>query len=144
MGTVRSITTRGIAAFLLCAAMVACGGPLRYAPHGTAKAPEADAEIVADVNEDSGFTRINLKVEHLAPPGRILAGGTTYVVWARQSDGAPWQRIGALAYDEEKRRGDLMEASVPLIAFALIVSAEKSSGPPEPSEDVVVAQEVNK
>lgn len=144
MRTIRSMTTRGITAFLLCVAMAACGGPLRYALHGTQKAPDADAEIVADVNEDSGFTRINLKVEHLAPPGRVLAGASQYVVWARKADGAPWQRIGALAYDEDKRRGDIMEASVPLTEFALIVSAEKESAPEKPSEDVVVAQEVNR
>ena len=130
MRMVTSMATRGFVAFLLCAAMAACGGPLRYAPHGTQKAPDADAEIVADVNEDSKFTRINIKVEHLAPPSRVLAGATTYVVWARQSDGAPWQRIGALAYDEEKRGGELMEASVPLIGFDLIISAEKESAPP--------------
>ena len=144
MRTVRSMTMRGIGAFLLCAAMAACGGPLRYAPHGTQKAPDADAEIVAEVNADSGFTRVNVKVEHLAPPARLVAGGTTYVVWARQNDGAPWQRIGALAYDEGKRRGDLMEATVPLTGFDLIISAEKESAPANPSEDVVVAQDVNK
>jgi hypothetical protein len=138
------MATRGILAFLLCAALAACGGPLKYAPHGTQKAPDADADIVAEVNEDSGYTRVSIKIEHLAPPARLLAGGTTYVVWARQSDGAPWQRIGALAYDDGNRRGDLMEATVPLTAFDLIVSTEKESAPEKPSEDVVVAQEVNK
>jgi hypothetical protein len=144
MRTVRSMTTRGIVAFLLCAAMAACGGPLRYQPHGTPKAPEADAEIVAEVNADSGFTRINMTVDHLAPPARLTAGGTTYVVWARQSDGAPWQRVGALAYDEGQRRGKMEEATVPLTGFDLIVSAEKENAPANPSADVVVVQEVNK
>jgi hypothetical protein len=124
--------------------MAACGGPLKYAPHGTQKAPDADAEIVADVNADSGFTRISIKIEHLAPPARLVAGGTTYVLWARQAEGAAWQRIGALAYDEDKRRGDLMEATVPLTGFDLIVTAEKASAPPLPAEDVIIAQEVNK
>jgi len=144
MRTVRSITTRGMVALLLCAALAACGGPLKYSPHGTQKAPEADAEIVAEVNDGAGLTRVNIRIEHLAPPARLLAGGTTYVAWARQAEGSPWQRIGALAYDDGKRRGDLMEASVPLTGFDLIISAEKESAPPIPSEDVIIAQEVNK
>jgi hypothetical protein len=137
-----SMVTRGILAFLLCTALAACGGPLRYTPRGTAKAPDADAAIEADVNIAGGLTKLIIQANHLAPPDRLLAGASTYVVWVRQDDGVPWQRVGALKYDPEKRAGDL-EASVPYTVFHLIITAEKESAPAEPSEDVAIAQEIN-
>jgi hypothetical protein len=143
MRNTTSIATRGIPAFLLVLMLAACGGPLRYTPRGTQKAPDSDASIEAAVNADRGFTTLNIKVNHLAPPERLLAGADSFVVWARQSDGAPWQRIGALNYDAEERTGELQGASVPLTSFHLIITAEKESAPGTPSEDVAIAQEIN-
>lgn len=143
MRNTTSIATRGIPAFLLVLMLAACGGPLRYAPRGTQKAPDSDATIEAAVNTDRGFTTLNIKVNHLAPPERLLAGADSFVVWARQSDGTPWQRIGALNYDAEERTGELQGASVPLTTFHLIITAEKESAPGTPSEDVAIAQEIN-
>jgi hypothetical protein len=143
MQTMWSKATRGIVAVLLCSVLAACGGPLRYAPRGTQKAPDADATIVAEVNEGGNYTRLSIMVNHLAPPDRLLAGAETYVVWARQADGAPWQRVGALKYDADDRTGELKDASVPLTQFHLIITAEKESAPGTPSEDVAIAQEIN-
>lgn len=134
---------RGAAALSVCAFLMACG-PLRYTPHGTVKAPEADAVIEAEVQKGSGLTRFDVTIKHLAPPERLSSGGTTFVVWARQGDAAPWQRIGALNYDEDDRRGEMLEASVPLTSFSLIVSIEKQPAPEKPSSDVVLTQDVNK
>jgi len=127
---------------VLCTALAACGGPLRYAPKGTPKAPDADASIVADLNKGSSLTRLTVKVEHLAPPDRLKPDATNYVVWARHNDGSPWQRIGGLAYDADARKGELVEASVPLLEFELIISIEKQPAPATPSEDVVISQKV--
>jgi hypothetical protein len=137
-----SMVTRGILAFLLCMALAACGGPLRYAPRGTAKAPDADATIEAHVNIAGGLTKLIIQTNHLAPPDRLFAGADSYVVWVRQEDGIPWQRVGALKYDAEKRSGEL-EASVPYTEFQLIITAEKESAPAEPSENVAIAQDIN-
>lgn len=128
---------------LLLSTLTACGGPLRFAPKGTAKAPEADARIEADVHEDSSITRLEIKIEHLAPPGRLADGGTTFVVWARKDDDSKWQRISALKYDEETRTGELTGVSVPFTTFSLIISVEKESAPEEPSSDVVLSQSVD-
>jgi hypothetical protein len=114
----------GVLTLVLGSMLAACGGPLRYAPHGTPKAPDAEAEIVADVNTSTAITRIQLTATHLAPPDRLADLGTTFVVWARKTDGKEWQRVGALVYNAEKRKGELAEASVPHTGFDLAVTVE--------------------
>ena len=131
-----------VLALLLCAMLAACGGPLRFAPKGTPKAPEADAEVVADVDQKTSLTRLTVKVEHLAPPDRLQPGGTTFVVWVRKMSGPDYQRVGALAYDADGRKGEIIDASVPLTSFELIVSIEKQPAPDQPSRDVVIMQKV--
>ena len=142
MRVLESVRRWGVLTLVLGAALVACGGPLHYAPKGTPRAPEADATITADVNAASSITRLVITTEHLAPPGRLQEGGSTYVVWARKADGAAWQRVGAIKYDEGSRKGELSEASVPLTAFELIISIEKQPAPDAPSGDVVISQKI--
>ena len=64
----------------------ACGGPLRYTPHPSSHAPEADATIVAEVRREHALTSVQIRVEHLAPPERISAGATGFVVWSRSEN----------------------------------------------------------
>ena len=127
---------------LASALLAACGGPLRYAPKGTPKAPETDAHLIAAVDEKAHITHITITAEHLAPPGRLQEGGTTYVVWTRKDDSSAWQRVGALEYDEGDRKGSLTEASVPFTTFDLVVSIEKQAAPASPSADIVLQQRV--
>ncbi len=140
----RSISTlrSSVLVLLASALLAACGGPLRYAPKGTPKAPEMDAHVTADINETASLTHLAITAEHLAPPGRLQDGGTTYVVWTRKNDGGVWQRVGALEYDEGDRKGSLKDASVPLTAFDLVVSIEKQAAPASPSSDIVLQQRV--
>ena len=136
-------TLRSSVLVLLASALLAaCGGPLRYAPKGTPKAPETDAHLIADIDEKASLTHLTITAEHLAPPGRLQDGGTTYVVWARKNESSVWQRVGALDYDEGDRKGGLKEASVPLTAFDLVVSSEKQAAPASPSSDIVLQQRV--
>ncbi len=102
-----SILRSSVLVLLASALLTACGGPLRYAPKGTPKAPETDAHLIAAVDEKANITHITITAEHLAPPGRLQDGGTTYVVWTRKDDGGVWQRVGALDYDEGDRTGGL-------------------------------------
>jgi hypothetical protein len=127
---------------LASAVLTACGGPLHYAPKGTPKAPEADAEISAEVDKNASMTHLTILADHLAPPGRLQPDATTYVVWTRKNDSAQWQRIGALDYSESDRKGTLKAASVPLTAFDLVVSIEKNAAPESPSGDVVIQQRI--
>jgi hypothetical protein len=126
---------------VLCTALTACGGPLLYAPKGTAKAPETDAKIVAKVDAGASITHLTINAEHLAPPDRLNPGGTTFVVWAHK--GNDTTRIGALKYDVDGRKGELTEVSVPQTKFELLVSVEQQPDPPAPSAIVVIAQKIN-
>ena len=132
----------GVLVLALCALLAGCGGPLKYAPKGTPKAPEADASVVAYVDQKTALTRLTIKVEHLAPPDRLQPGGNTFVVWARKTSATTYQRIGALAYDASNRKGEITDASVPLTSFEVIVTIENQPAPETPSRDVVILQKV--
>ena len=137
-----SILRSSVLVLLASAALTACGGPLHYAPKGTPKAPEADADVTAEVDKNTNMTHLTIVAEHLAPPGRLQENATVYVVWTRKNDSAAWQRIGALEYNEGARKGQLKSASVPLTAFDLVISIEKSPAAESPSGDIVLQQRV--
>jgi hypothetical protein len=122
--------------------LVACGGPLKYSVASSAKAPGADAKIVADVKKDQNETALEINVENLAPPSRVLEGSSVYVVWQRKDDKAKWSRIGSLKFDEGARKGNFT-GSVPETAFDLEISAEKDASAESPSGDAIFAQHVN-
>jgi hypothetical protein len=133
---------RGMLTLALALLLAACGGPLEYVVKGTPAAAGADAKIVADVNSSTVITTVSVEVEFLAPPDRIMPGATSYVVWARKDSSSEWQRIGSLQYNADKRTGSLPQATVPLTAFELIVSAEQQNSPKSPSPNVVIQQKV--
>ena len=139
----RTMTWKMMAATLAAAALLAgCGGPLKYAVKGSAKAPEVDAKIVADVKTDASMTTLQITAEHLAPPERLASGGKVFVVWTK-GEKPKWHRVGALKYEEGDRKGSIEGASVPVTAFDLQITVEKEAAPDQPSSDVVLSQHVN-
>jgi hypothetical protein len=122
-------------------ALAGCGGPLKYAIHGSPKSPEIDATVVADVNGDEAMTTLRINIEHLAPPSR-LGDGKSFVVWTKGEKGK-WHRVGALKYDEGDRKGSIEGASVPVTAFDLQITVERDAAPDGPSGDVLFSQRVN-
>lgn len=131
-----------LSGFLLTVCLAACGGPLKYTVQSTAKAPGADAQVVADVKKDQSVTLLEVTVTNLAPPDRVTAGAKHFAIWWRKNDGATWSRVGNLKYSEGDHKGQLT-GSVPEISFDLEASAEGSEEPASPSSDVVFAQRVN-
>jgi hypothetical protein len=131
----------GAAVVLVGWALAGCGGPLKYAIHGSAKSPEIDATVVADVNKDADMTFLKVSVEHLAPPSR-LGDGKMFVLWTK-GDKGKWHRVGALKYDEGDRKGSIEGASVPVTSFDLEITVEKEADADAPSGDVLFAQRVN-
>ncbi len=119
--------------------LVACGGPLKYDLPSTAKAPGADAHIVADVRAKQNQTQLEITITNLAPPGRVLENATSYLAWYRTADSKPWVRLGALQYDESSREASF-SASVPEVSFELQVSAELGLDTASPSPSAVVSQ----
>lgn len=135
-------TTSLLGSLLLLLSLVGCGGPLRYEIGSNAKAPGADAVIVADVKAEQNQTTLDIEVKNLAPPGRVAAGAMVFVVWQRASSQVPWTRIGGLNYEEDSRDGTF-HGSVPETAFDLQVTAEKALDVASPSPDAVLSQRVN-
>jgi hypothetical protein len=138
---IKKLLVPGVVVGALGLALAACGGPLHYSPHGTARAPEADAEIEATVNSAQQNTQVHIRMSHLAPPDRLVAGGNSYVVWTRRNQSAQWMRIGTLAYNPGTREAELTSMA-PDTAFELAVTVENTPTPTSPSPNVVLAQRV--
>jgi hypothetical protein len=122
----RALVPLFTAAFLSTAA--ACATTVQ-APTD-APALGSDAKIVAKKNK-TGTYAVSLDVSNLAPPSRLDAESTAFVVWL-VSGNSPAVRAGALAYDEDDRRGQL-EASSPNAAFTVLITLERDPTPASPS-----------
>jgi len=138
---IKTALSQGIVVGTLGLVLAACGGPLHYTPHGTARAPEADAQLEATVNTQQQNTAVHLVMQHLAPPDRLVPGGNSYVVWARRNNSSQWIRIGTLVYNPGTREGELTTVA-PETAFEIDVTVENNPAPPVPSQNVVLVQRV--
>jgi hypothetical protein len=132
----------GAAVMIMGGALAGCGGPLKYAIHGSPKAPEIDATIVADVNKDGVFTSLKINIDHLAPPDRLGSGGKVFVVWAKDDKGK-WQRVGALKYEGDARKASIEGASAPITAFDMKITVESDPAPEGPSGDTLLGRRIN-
>jgi hypothetical protein len=133
-----------ISSLVLCLslALAACGGPLKYEVASSARAPGADAKVVAEVKKDQSLTQVEIVAVNLPPPARVTDGATTYVVWHRKDSSGAWARSGGLAYDESDRKGK-WTGSIPETSFDLVISAEKEVSAGSPSGETVFSQHVN-
>lgn len=134
MGTV-------VACVVALAGAVGCSSALNYAPTATALTVGADVKLRAEVDQEQHLTRVRVRAENLAPPGRLMPDGRMFVVWARANANATWNRIGVLTYDADDRKGEL-DATVPFTAFELMMTAESAAEAPTPSDKVVITQRV--
>jgi hypothetical protein len=126
----------------LLVTLAACGGPLKYNVASSARAPGADAKVVADVKKDQNQTQLEINAKHLPPPDRVTQGATTYLVWERKDSAAAWQRLGALKYDGGDRDAT-WQGSVPETSFDLVITAEHDAVSVSPSGDTIFTQRVN-
>ena len=124
-------------------ALAGCGGPLKYNVASSRLAPGADAEIIANVNESTNQTALEVHVKNLPPAGRVNPNAKAFVGWARKSEKGTWSRIGSVQFNEEARTDQLM-GTVPEKAFDFEISAEADEGVQSPSADVVFSQSVGK
>ena len=136
------MTTRapaGIAA-LLIAAFVACGGGGRQiALEPTHAVPAAKGRVEAE-RTDSGNTKLQVEVQHLAPAGRVAPGSQVYVVWAQRDKESAPQNIGALAVGND-RKGKLRTLT-PLERFDVFLTPEPVPGATEPTNDPVMRSRI--
>lgn len=126
----------------LASGLAACSGPLRYSVRSPIDI-QADAQVVARIQESQHQTQLEIVVTKLAPPERVAPEGsyTVYVGWTRRDEDTSWSRLGTLKYDAEDGAGELT-ATTNETTFDLAISAEASADVAAPSKAVVFMQRV--
>jgi predicted small lipoprotein YifL len=124
-------------------ALAACGGPLKYMPRGTEKAPGADAKIVAEVHKDLNNVRLDVTITSLTPPERLKEGAHFYVAWQRKNADTKWSRVATMKFDPESRVASFKETTVPESMFEFMVTCEEKTDAESPSAIIVIEQKVN-
>lgn len=109
---------------------------------GTSQAPGAQGTVEAREG-DNGNTEIDLKVKHLAEPGKIAPGAQTYIVWARSREpNRPIQNLGALIPSRDLE-GEL-KAMTPLRDFEVIVTPEPSAQETKPTNPTILSTSIRR
>jgi len=112
-------------------------GPTMVDFRGTVLMPEAKGQAV--VESKRGRTEIDLKIDNLAPPSRFGREYLTYTLWAITPEGAPHNIGEIIPNGGDKVR---MHVTTELQAFGLIVTAEPFSTARQPSDVVVLENQV--
>ena len=121
--------------------LVACGGNTAQL-HPSSATPAAEAQVKSQTTDD-GNTRLSLEVEHLAPPDRVAADSSVYVVWAvpRFGDRRP-QNLGALKVDNDLK--GKIETITPLKNFDVMVTPEGNAAAEGPTHEAVLSGPIQK
>ena len=112
-------------------------GPTRIDFRGTVLLPDAKGEAV--VESKAGRTDVQVSFDHLAAPTRFGTEYLTYVLWAISPEGYP-KNMGEVLADG----GDhaTLRVTSDLQAFGMIVTAEPYSAVRQPSDVVVMQNEI--
>jgi hypothetical protein len=86
--------------------------------------------------QSDGNTKLEVTVEHLAPPDRVTPNATSYVVWVTPKSGGPAQNMGSLKVDD-KLKGELTTV-VPFRDFEIQVTPEPNSHATSPTHPEVM------
>ena len=107
------------------------GSPSLSSAEGTAKVSTTD----------DGNTQIDLDVKHLAPPEKIKASATAFVVWVKDANSeTDAHNLGALKVDQNLHGS--MKAVTSLRSFDLYVTAEPNATTDQPSGEQLLRTNV--
>ncbi|MFN7995683.1 MAG: OmpA family protein [Bryobacteraceae bacterium] len=112
-------------------------GPTQIDFRGTVLLPDAKGQ--ATVESKSGRTEIQSRFEHLAPPTRYGREYLTYVLWAITPEGHAKNLGEILAGSSDKAK---LHVTTDLQTFGLIVTAEPYSAARQPSDVVVMENQI--
>ncbi|MGH7874590.1 MAG: hypothetical protein ACREQO_20560 [Candidatus Binatia bacterium] len=125
----------GLAAVLV---VFRIGCAQKIAVRRTAEVPAALAEAKI-TKTDNNNTRIELEVQHLAPPQNLVPKKSVYVVWAQAPQGRTIN-LGQMIVGQD--RASEFIGITPLKEFRIIVTAEELPATATPSSQVVLSTEV--
>ncbi|MEO7729628.1 MAG: hypothetical protein ABIY55_01545 [Kofleriaceae bacterium] len=126
----------------LSIAVAACGAkPAPTYPFvGSSAVPAAEGQAVVTPGPN-GNSQLSVTVRHLAPPERVVAGSTAYVVWvAPLGDGVP-QNVGVLKLDAALE-GKLATVT-PLQAFRLTIGVEADPQVQAPTGSALISTTIS-
>jgi outer membrane protein OmpA-like peptidoglycan-associated protein len=112
-------------------------GPTAIDFRGTVLLPDAKGDAV--VESKSGRTEIDAHFGHLVPPSRFGREYLTYVVWAITPDGHP-KNLGEIVPGSSDKAKT--HVTTGLQAFGLIITAEPYAAVRQPSDVVVMENEI--
>jgi len=87
----------------------------------------------------NGNTKVSVRVKHLAPPSKLAADATVYVVWIQPREG-DLQNVGALTLNKDLEGS--LDTLTPHRRFKLSVTPEPSGQVGGPSHDPVFVYNV--
>lgn len=102
--------------------------------------PAAQGDI-ATASDDHGNTRMNIRVKHLAPAGKMAEDASNYVVWVRPSGGRGYQNVGTLKVDSDLA-GEY-KTTVPYRVFHVMITPERAPGVQRPTGPAVLEKNVS-
>jgi hypothetical protein len=88
---------------------------------------------------DNGNTKLSVRVKHLAPPSKVEADSTVYVVWIQPKEG-DWQNVGALTLSEDLEGS--LDTLTPHRRFKVSVTPEPNGQAAAPSHEAVFTYDV--
>jgi outer membrane protein OmpA-like peptidoglycan-associated protein len=112
-------------------------GPTFIDFRGTVLLPQAKGEAI--VESKDGRVEIDAKFERVLPPGRFGAEYLTYVLWAITPEGHAQNLGEILAGPSDKAH---LRVTTDLQAFGLVVTAEPYSAARQPSDVVVLENQI--
>lgn len=112
-------------------------GPTQVDFRGTVLMPHAKGKAI--VESKRGRTEIEVTVENLVPPTRFGREYLTYALWAITPEGAPHNIGEVIPNGSDKAK---LHVTTDLQSFGLIVTAEPYSAARQPSDVVVLENEV--
>ena len=123
LGRMKTNIRQNIAVLASLSLLLSCA-PVIHMTNGP-MVPAADGQVTVDVGPNDN-TRLNIRVEHLAIPGKVDPGSTVYMVWVIANGmGSMPQSIGALKVDENLT--GTLSTLTPLKQFELVVTAEPTA-----------------
>jgi len=110
-------------------------------PMESASNVPASQGTVRATKGDNGNTNLAIQVKHLAPPFKLQADATVYVVWIQQPD-QPRQNIGALTLNKDLE-GNL-KTETPFRRFSITVTPEPGGQVDQPTHEAVFTASVDR
>ena len=115
--------------------------PMRPTPMVSGAGVPASEGTVKATSGDNGNTNLAIRVKHLAPPSKVSADATVYVVWIQPRNAAK-QSVGALKLNDNLEGS--LNTVTPHRRFLVMVTPEPSGQVAQPTHEPVFTSDVDR